>query len=191
MKIISVPHPVLRQISQPVTLEIKHLRRLLDDVGHTLMNNNIGVGLAAPQIGYSYRFLATKLPSEKNQPQLKYYLNPIIVAHSQEKTLRSRNDKNDDYEGCLSIPKVYAPVYRYTWLELTYQELSRGELIMKQTRLEGYPARVLQHELDHLDGILFTDRALADNLPLYYQSGKREDLQPLTQTEFAALFGKI
>ncbi len=191
MKIISVPNPVLRQISQPITLKIKHLRRLLDEVGHTLMKNDIGVGLAAPQIGRSYRFLATKLPNENKQPELKYYLNPIITAHSQEKTLRSRSNKSDDFEGCLSIPKVYAPVYRYTWLELTYQELDNGKLVTKKIHLEGYPARVLQHELDHLDGILFTDRALADNLPLYYQDDKRGDLKPLTQAEFAALFGKI
>lgn len=191
MKIISVPNPVLRQISAPVTLQIKHLRRLLDEVGHTLMNNDIGVGLAAPQIGYSYRFLATKLPGTKGRPELKYYLNPVITAHSQEKTLRSRSDKNDDFEGCLSIPKVYAPVYRFFWLDLDYQELSNGELIAKKAHFEGYPARVIQHELDHLDGILFIDRALADNLPLYYQDGKKDDLQPLTQQEFKALFGKI
>ena len=89
------------------------------------------------------------------------------------------------------FPKFTLQFIVYTWVELTYQQLINGELVTKKTRLEGYPARVLQHELDHLDGILFTDRALADNLPLYYQNGKREDLQPLTQTEFAALFGKI
>lgn len=191
MKIISVPNPVLRQVSEPITLKTKHLRRLIDNVCHTLMNKDIGVGLAAPQIGLQFRLFATKLPDNKGQLVLKYYLNPVITAHSQEKTLRSRSDKSDDLEGCLSIPQVYAPVQRFFWLDLEYQELIKGELVLKKAHFTGYPARVVQHELDHLDGILFTDRALADNLPLFYQEGKKENLKPLTQQEFSALFGKI
>ncbi len=193
MKIISAPNPVLRQKSEPLTPSTKHLTRLLDEVGRTLMHNQIGVGLAAPQIGYNYRFLATKLPHPDHPKQslLTYYLNPIITAHSSELTLRSPANKNDDLEGCLSVPKIYAPVYRYTWIEITYQEFSPSthQFIERKVRLNGFPARVLQHEIDHLDGILFIDRALLKNLPLYKDING--DLKQISTQDFYQLFGQF
>lgn len=189
MKIISVPNPILRQASAPITAQTKHLRRLLDELKHTLMYNDIGVGLAAPQLGYSQRALVLKLPDEKGRPQLTVYLNPVITAHSSTVTLGTSKNKTDNLEGCLSIPKIYSPVYRYSWIDLTYQTWENGQLFNQQTRLEGFPARVLQHETDHLNGILFIDHTLRNRLPIYQEING--DLQEISLSDFQRQFGKI
>ncbi|MDO5561716.1 MAG: peptide deformylase [bacterium] len=166
MKIITAPNVVLRQVSTPVNTQERHLQRLLDQLQQTLSHSDIGVGLAAPQIGVNLRVLALKLTPAN---QVVCYLNPQITQTSTDKTLRSREQKKDDLEGCLSLPKIYAPVPRYEWINVTYQQLENGKLVDKSERFSQFAARVFQHEYDHLDGILFLDRALDAGTSLYYE----------------------
>lgn len=131
--------------------------------------------------------------------QLIAHINPEITATSEAKTLGGNEDR-PSLEGCLSIPHIYGPVYRHEWIELTYYTLPTGSLplqgdsktppplgggarggwdkskkvsdLKKTTkRYTGFAARVMQHEQDHLDGILFTDYILKDDLELYFEEG--------------------
>ena len=177
-KILTAPNLILRQVSTPITAQERHLKRVLDQLTQTLSYSDIGVGLAAPQIGINWRILALKLAPDN---QVECYLNPKIVKTSTNKSRRSRDQKKDDLEGCLSLPKIYAPVLRYEWVEITYQKFENGALIDKTCRLQQFAARVFQHEYDHLDGILFLDKALAENAPLYYE--KNGDLETITSAQ--------
>jgi peptide deformylase len=176
MKIISVPHTTLRQIAQPITTYDKKTEELIQQLEVTLKNtqNPKGVGLAAPQINISKRAFATHLPKanddqddeEEVELELRVYLNPEIVDHSQELTL-GPDPKNPILEGCLSIPKLYGPVPRWAEVTLQYQVVEDNELVTYEEVFYDYAARVVQHELDHLNGILFTDYSLKYDLPVY------------------------
>lgn len=166
MKIITAPNVILRQTSTPISAQERHLQRLLDQLEQTLNHSDIGVGLAAPQIGVNLRVLALKLAPTN---QVVCYLNPQITQTSTNKTLQTHEQKKDGLEGCLSLPKIYAPVPRYEWINVTYQQLENGKLVDKSERFSQFAARVFQHEYDHLDGILFLDRALAAKTNLYYE----------------------
>lgn len=191
MKILTVPNVTLRQTSQTVTGQERHLSRFIDQVLHSLDKSAIGVGLAAPQLGLNYRLLATKLPLSPTSPQkpvLTYYLNPTIITHSQEKATRGSQKKTDDLEGCLSVPNIYAPILRYVWIELAYQQLENNQLVDKKIKLTDFAARVLQHEIDHLDGILFVDHMLAQNQPLFQDINGQ--LKEITREKFYQIFGQ-
>ncbi len=101
-----------------------------------------GVGLAAPQVGLSLRMFVM----DYGDGPIKV-INPEIIEKSEEKVI--------DEEGCLSLPDVFAEVERAKWIKVRFQN-ERGE--WQEMELEGYSARVFQHEYDHLDGILFIDR---------------------------------
>ncbi len=190
MKILSIPNEILRKKSQTVTGQERHLSRHIDQVVQTLAKSDIGVGLAANQIGIDYQILATKFPSADGQSwQNDYYLNPQIVRASQEKTTKAFREKKDDLEGCLSVPKVYAPILRHTWIELVYQQLLDGQLVQKKALLKDFPARVLQHEIDHLNGILFIDHAFDQKQPLFRENNGQ--LEDLSWSDFEKIFGKI
>lgn len=180
MKIITVPHPTLRQSAQPIISVDKKLRQLLQDLGETLIrkDNPRGVGLAAPQVNESWRLFATLLPPSgrrgDGQPQLRLFLNPRIVDTSPQLTF-GENPDEPILEGCLSIPEIYGPVPRYQWVELSYDQVEGDQLVTHQQRFTEYAARVIQHEYDHLDGRLFIDYAVEYDLPLYRENGKKMD----------------
>ena len=92
------------------------------------------------------------------------------------------NPQKPILEGCLSIPRIYGPVYRHQWVKLKYKYTS-GVYLVKTTvvKFTHFEARVVQHELDHLNGILFPDRSLKDNLPLYQEINDK--LESATQTK--------
>ncbi|WP_334111158.1 peptide deformylase [Thermodesulfitimonas autotrophica] len=141
-KIVEIGDPVLREKAQPVTKITPALLRLLDDMTETMYAYH-GVGLAAPQVGVSKRVIV--VDAGKGLYQL---INPEIIAVSGSET---------DREGCLSIPGVWGEVTRAA--AVTVRGLNRsGETV--EIEAEGFFARALQHEIDHLDGILFIDRAL-------------------------------
>jgi len=134
--------PVLRQKAIVVKRFDDVLGRLLDDMAESLYHY-AGVGLAAPQIGISKRIIVI----DTGESGLLELVNPEIVAASGEEV---------DVEGCLSIPNTYGEVPRATNVTVTAQDRSGNEF---ELEAEGLLARVLQHEIDHLDGILFIDRA--------------------------------
>ncbi len=179
MKIITAPHPTLRLVAKEVQVFDKKLRRFLLDLGDTLAKkeNPRGVGLASVQVDKTQRAFAVVLGENNqnsNQPDIELFINPRISKHSREQILGLQNGE-DRFEGCLSIPMFYGPVPRSAWIEVEYLSLSLNELRRdpqvvpqeKRQRFEDFDARVIQHEYDHLEGILFTDHILRHDLPLY------------------------
>ncbi|TCP57688.1 peptide deformylase [Tumebacillus sp. BK434] len=144
------PNPVLRAIAEPVTKFDQELFTLLDDMADTMYDYN-GIGLAAPQVGVSQRVIVVDYGDEHGG--LIEMINPVIVEKSGSVV---------DVEGCLSIPGLRGNVERFEKLTLRFQQRDGNTYELTP---EGYFARVFQHEIDHLDGILYTDKAI-DTYPI-------------------------
>lgn len=183
MKIITAPHPTLRQVAKEVTVFDKKFFSFLSELANTLIKKEQprGVGLAAPQVNKSWRVFVAILGEtnqDSNKPVVEYFINPKLVKTSKHKIL-GLADGSDRFEGCLSIPKLYGPVPRFEWVEMQYQSLSKANelskpapsIVTKFARFSDFDARIIQHELDHLNGILFTDYSLSENLPIYTDGG--------------------
>ncbi len=168
MKIISAPHPTLRKVASPVEKFDKRLLKLLERLKKQLLleKDPEGVGLAAPQVNKSWQIFVLRKSDQKNQkPTISAFINPQIIDHSSKKTLL---EENEHFEGCLSVPKIYGPVPRWEWLKIQYQTINdQGQVEVKKEKYSGFLARVIQHEYDHLQGILFTDYLLDNDLPAY------------------------
>lgn len=144
MAILSVRRygdPVLRRRAKPIEAVTAELRRLVEDMAET-MRAESGIGLAAPQVGVSVRLMVV---AEGEARQARALVNPAIVDRGGIVTAE---------EGCLSLPGVFAPVQRSAWVRLEAQDVD-GKRVEITAR--GLRARVFQHELDHLDGVLFID----------------------------------
>lgn len=186
MKIVTVPHPALREPAQPIITVDKKLLKFVEELQRTLdkKKNPPGVGLAAPQVATNMRIFTTKLapfteeddynPRDLNLAEIRYYINPQVIDHSSELVL-GVDEEEPDLEGCLSIPGIYGPVPRWEWIEIEYQQVQEQELITHRERFADFYARVVQHEIDHLDGILFTDYLKKYDLPVY-QTDRRDNL---------------
>ena len=153
-KIVTLPEAVLRRKAHSVTKFDKNLQTLIDDMVET-MREAPGVGLAAPQIGLSERIIVIEYyerqeDEEKEDAPKKVWavLNPEIVKSSAETVV--------GVEGCLSIPGLVGEVERHAVIQV--KGLNRHGKPMK-IKAEGWLARIFQHEIDHVNGILFTDRA--------------------------------
>ena len=188
--IITVPHPQLRTVAARITKPNRQLRQFIDSLEETLRHtdNPKGVGLAAPQVDRNLQVFSTNLEDE-----MLTFINPEIVAHSDEVVLGENADE-PDLEGCLSIPKLYGPVPRWRWLELAYDELSENRdttddvrLSRTSRRFEGFHARVVQHEFDHLAGILFIDYCLAYELPVQMAEDRRSKMTEVPREIFETL----
>lgn len=142
--IIKDSDPVLRETSKTVTKFNKNIHKLLDDMADTMYDAG-GVGLAAPQIGILKR--AIVLDPNDDETGLIEMINPEIVSKSGEQT---------GPEGCLSIPGVNGEVCRFQKITVKGQDRDGNEIEME---VEDYIARIFQHEIDHLNGVLFTDIA--------------------------------
>lgn len=169
MNVITAPHPTLRKVAKSVIVVDKKLHQniklLIDSL--FLEKDPEGVGLAFPQInksicGFAYRPDKNK----KGSDSVKVFFNPKIVSHSNEMVV-GRNPKKPDLEGCLSVPRFFGVVPRWSWVEMEYQVVEGDKLITQKQVFKDYKARIVQHEVDHLNGILFTDRVLKHNLPIY------------------------
>jgi peptide deformylase len=180
-KIITVPHAMLRQVADPVTQVNEELTTYLENLGETLraQEKPPGVGLAFPQINKPLRAFATYLEtSQSEEPVLRFFVNPKILDLADKQTL-GPNPNNPDLEGCLSIPWLYAPVWRPEWVTLEWQEIEGDEsssLVLSSPKREtfyDFTARVMQHEFDHLNGVLFTDYVHKQGQPLYRSEGKQ------------------
>ncbi|MCI5544087.1 MAG: peptide deformylase [Azospirillum sp.] len=147
LKIFEYPHPVLKQKSEKVSKIDAELHRLLDDMLET-MYAAAGVGLAAPQVGVLKRVVVIDIShedeGEKRSPL--YLVNPEIIWHSEEESCQ--------FEGCLSLPDQSAEVNRFKQVRVHYQDYDGKE---KEISADGLLAVALQHEIDHLDGILYID----------------------------------
>lgn len=146
--------PILRKKTEDIDKNYEGLKKLAEDMFET-MHNADGVGIAAPQIGLSLRIFVVDLsPLGEDYPELsnfrKAFVNPHILTREGEEVLID--------EGCLSLPGIREDVPREDHIRIKYYDLDWNEHDETYT---GYPARVLQHEYDHLDGILFIDRCSA------------------------------
>lgn len=144
LKIAKYPEQILRQTAKPISDFNDTLKKLADDMAKVMYQDD-GIGLAAPQISKSIRLIVVGDSSGKDY---KVYVNPEITFFSK--------DKGINEEGCLSLPKIFGWVKRSKKIHVKYQDLAGN---IKKEKLKGMPAIVLQHEVDHLNGILFIDRA--------------------------------
>jgi peptide deformylase len=144
-EILIVPNPVLKQVSTPVEVVDDDLRALMDDMLET-MYAAPGIGLAAIQVGVPKQVIVMDLARQDEEPQPRYFVNPQILWAS--------DDTAPYEEGCLSIPDIYDEVERPSKVKLKYLNYQGQEIIEDA---EGLFAVCIQHEMDHLKGVLFID----------------------------------
>ena len=143
--IITAPDPRLKSKARPVPAVDDKIRRLMDDLLET-MYGAIGVGLAAPQVGVASRVLVIDVARDSEKPQPLKLANPEIIWRSSETVVCN--------EGCLSLPEHYAEVTRPAKIRLRYLDYQNE---IREMESEGLLSTCLQHEIDHLDGVLFVD----------------------------------
>jgi peptide deformylase len=145
LPILTAPDPALKKISAPVKHVDASIRKLMDDMLET-MYHAPGIGLAAPQVGVLKRVIVLDIAREGEEPQPLRLANPEIVWVSDEDVTYN--------EGCLSVPEHYADVARPAACRVRYLDQDSK---LQEIAAEGLLATCLQHEIDHLDGILFID----------------------------------
>lgn len=148
LEVITYPNPILRQISKPIEVFDESLHTLLDAMYEVMLQKN-GVGISAIQVAKPIRALLICLPDEEgnqHKEDLLEILNPEIVEKDGEILFN---------EGCLSVPEFYEEVKRASSLKVAYQD-RHGD--PKELEAKDYLAVALQHEIDHLNGILFIDK---------------------------------
>ena len=144
-EILTEPNRVLRQVSKPVQKVTKDEQRLMDDMLETMYGAN-GIGLAAIQIGVPKRIIVMDLSKKDKVKNPMYFVNPVI---------KNKNKELSTYEeGCLSVPNQFAEVDRPATCEIEYLDYYGEKKIIKAN---GLLATCIQHEMDHLEGILFID----------------------------------
>jgi len=161
-KVVLAKDPVLHRKSKPVKKIDQKIRNLARDLKDTLISQKDpeGVGLAAPQIGKNIRMFAMKPEDE-----VKIVINPKILKIE---SVKPKKEHDKVMEGCLSVPNFYSPMVRPQKVKLRFQNLD-GKTIEED--FIGFPARIVQHEVDHLNGILFIDHLLKTGEPLYELKG--------------------
>lgn len=161
-EILKYPHKVLKKLSSPVTDINGDTQRLIDDMFETLNQDVIGVGLAAPQIGINSRIIVidghvvTKIYSDI------VVINPQIVYSEGEM---------ESYEGCLSIPGFFSTINRYSRVFVKGLDREGKEI---EFEAADHLCRVFQHEIDHLDGILFVDRLSDDQFKIFRKTYRKK-----------------
>jgi len=145
LPLVTIPDPRLRLVSEPIQEITDEIRRLADDMLET-MYDAPGVGLAAIQIGVAKRIVTMDVSKSETERQPMVLINPEITWASEEKRVYE--------EGCLSIPEYYEEVERPDRVRFRYQTLA-GEVIEQEA--DGLLATCVQHEIDHLNGVLFID----------------------------------
>ena len=144
-KILTEPNKLLRQISTNVDKVGDEERRLMDDMLET-MYDAPGIGLAAIQIGVPKRIIVMDISKDEDKKEPRYFVNPVI---------KNRNKEKAKYEeGCLSVPDQFAEIERPNTCEVEYLDYNGKKKLLKA---DGLLATCIQHEMDHLEGILFID----------------------------------
>ncbi len=150
-RVLRMGEPLLREVARPVVRFDAALRTLIADMDETMRANH-GAGIAAPQVGESVRAVIFELRDNPRYPHIKpvpytVLVNPVLTPLTEE--------QDEGWEGCLSVPGMRGLVPRFT--RLRYQGFDAAGLPIDRT-VDGFHARVVQHEVDHLDGILFPQR---------------------------------
>ena len=144
-KILTEPNKILRQISNPVEKVGQEEQQLMDDMLETMYSAN-GIGLAAIQIGIPKRIIVMDISKNDNKKEPKFFVNPVI---------KNKDILKATYEeGCLSVPNQFAEIDRPKKCEVEYLDYNGEKKIL---HAEGLLATCIQHEMDHLEGILFID----------------------------------
>lgn len=159
-RIIEYPEPLLRVKAKDIEHFDDSLQALIEDMAET-MYDAPGIGLAAPQIAESKRVIVIDTTKPGEEPSYQALVNPEIIAHQ---------DHQLDEEGCLSVPDLTAQVKRYHQVTVSYQQ---PDGTVEQLTAEGRMAVVLQHEIDHLNGILFIDHLSPLKRSLYKKKRKK------------------
>ena len=143
--IITEPNKLLRQVSKPVEKVGKEEQKLMDDMLETMYEAN-GIGLAAIQVGIPKRIIVMDISKNENKKEPLYFVNPVIKNKDLVKSTYE--------EGCLSVPNQFAEIDRPKNCEVEYLDYNGEKKLLKA---EGLLATCIQHEMDHLEGILFID----------------------------------
>lgn len=181
-KIVKTPNKILVEKAKPVTKFDGKLKNILVEMEETLRAtiDPIGVGLAAPQVGLPLRIFQMK-PTEKSK--VTSYINPVIEKFSEEEEIpeftnsdkvegkKPESSKNKLLEGCLSIPDIWGNVTRKKKVTLSWQDINGNQF---KQEFDGFPAIIIQHEVDHLNGVLFTKHVMEQGEKLF-KSHKNED----------------
>jgi len=143
--ILTEPNKILRQISQPVEIVGKEEQLLMDDMLETMYAAN-GIGLAAIQIGIPKRIIVMDISKDENKKEPMYFVNPVI---------KNKNPVKSTYEeGCLSVPNQFAEIDRPSKCDIEFLDYNGNQQTISA---DGLFATCIQHEMDHLEGILFID----------------------------------
>ena len=171
LKIITAPNKILSQPTQPVSIFDQRLKQTVKQMIETLekQTNPPGVGLAANQVGLNLSLFIIK-PTKKSK--ISVFINPKIIKTVilRDNPSKAGKKKMIKLEGCLSLPKIWGSIKRASRVLLQYQDL---EGKMHQRWFSGFEAVIIQHEVDHLQGIIFTQRAIKQNQPLYEEKDGR------------------
>ena len=151
LRVVKYPHPALRHKSRPLRCVDNELRKTVREM-FDLMYEQRGIGLAANQVDLPYRFFILNAEGDPDKGEEYVFLNPVIGK---------RNGTAEAEEGCLSFPEIYAPVKRSAKIVISAYNLAGEEM---NWELDGLLSRAAQHEYDHLDGVLFTDRLTPSGL---------------------------
>ena len=191
MKILTTPNKALLEKVEPVIKFDNKLKKIITEMSQILdaTRDPVGVGLAAPQVGIPKRFFLAK-PEENGKTFV--FINPVVESESSEKEIpkfanspkvevrKPAKSKGKLLEGCLSIPSIWGNVSRKKSIKLSWQDINGR----RRTRaLTGFPAIIIQHEIDHLDGILFTKHVLAQGETLYRSHKNKEGADEFEEIE--------
>ena len=174
--IVHVPDKVLTTPAKPVTSFDGRRTKLVGQMKTTLLStrNPKGVGLAAVQIGEPWRVFITK-PWDKSE--IRVFVNPEIVSRSKKET-DGVPERDNRFEGCLSIPKIWGVVHRARMVKLRFQD-ETGKT--HEESFTGFLATIIQHETDHTNGILYTQRVLEQKEKLYQSTKDKDDKEVLEE----------
>jgi peptide deformylase len=176
MRIVTVPNPVLSSPTIPVTEINSNIKKIVADMEKVLIaqDDPPGVGLAANQVGLNLSIFLIK-PTEKSKT--KVFINPRILQTTPYKLPpKQKRHKKVKLEGCLSIPRIWGPVKRAEKVLLKYQDITGKEY---EKWFSGFEATIIQHEMDHLSGVVFTQRSIEQKRQLY-----REENDELVKIEY-------
>lgn len=185
--IILYPDERLRTECDKVEKATQQVMNIAQKLEESLLDAEDGVGLAAPQVGEDKRILAI---ADNNHVHI--YINPEIIDHEKEKKtypqlITEEEERQDFFEGCLSFPGLYGTVKRWLEIKVKYQIINENkELEEKEEELKGFMAIVFQHELDHLNGVLFIDRIKEEGGDFYEQTNehlKLVDIEEIVEKE--------
>lgn len=167
MKIVTVPNPVLNKIAKNINVIDNQILKIIEEMSRVLVaqDDPPGTGISAPQVGLSIRLFLIK---PRTNSRITAVINPEILDLKNVPEKISTRKKKIPLEGCLSVPRIWGEVKRFDKVLLEYQD-EKGK---KQKKwFSGFESIIVQHEYDHLDGILFTQRVLEQGRQLYEEQG--------------------